>query len=314
MAEIKKVMIVGAGTMGASIGQVMASKGLKVYLVDQTRELLEKAGKIIADNTKLMVSEQLYSQEEKALIESNIEYVPESDLPSVAYDADLVIESVFEKPEIKQAVFEKLDKYCRPDCILCSNTSASNVFEFVKVSHSERFLIAHWFNPAYLMQLVEVVCGPETSQEVVDTVVSLLKGLGKKPCVLKQYVPGFIVNRLANAICREAGYMVSQGLTTAPEIDEAVKAINGVRYAFEGPMALNDALGWDLILTGCHDVYASLCNATDTSEYAEQLVRENKLGVKTGQGAYDYGGVSPQEFYEQRAKKIVKMYKYIQTL
>jgi 3-hydroxybutyryl-CoA dehydrogenase len=313
MTEIRNVMIVGAGTMGAPIGQVMAARGFEVCLVDQSKEHLDRAAERIADNARFMIAERLCTAEENALAESKLRYVVQDDAQFVAGEADLVLESVFERPDIKRAVFEKLDKFCRPDCIFCSNTSASNVFEFVKVSHGERFLITHWFNPAYLMQLVEVVRGPETSQEVVDVVTEFLRGIGKKPCVLAQYVPGFIVNRFAAAVCREAGYMVSQGWTTGPEIDDAIKAINGVRYAFEGPMALNDALGWDLILTGCKDIFASLCNA-DVSDFAERLVREGKLGVKTGQGVYDYGDVSAQEFHERRAEKILKMYRFIQAL
>lgn len=238
---------------------------------------------------------------------------PEAEMRQAALEADLAFESVFEKPEIKQAVFAKLDEYCRPDCIFCSNTSASNVFDFVEISHPERFLIAHWFNPAYLMALVEVVSGPHTSSGVVDTVTELMRAIGKKPCVLNQYVPGFIVNRIANAICREAGYMISNGWTTAADIDEAVRSISGVRYAFEGPMALNDVLGWDLILTGCGDVYPSLCNDSH-SKYAQSLVDANKLGLKTGEGAFSYEGVDPAEYMAERSKKIIKMHRAVKSL
>ncbi len=313
MSEIKTVMVVGAGMMGASIAQAIACKGRKVVLVDQTEALLDRAKKMIDGNVGTMVSECLYTAEEATRARSGIEFVLEADMETVAEKADLVVESVFENPAVKQAVFAKMDKYCRADCIFCSNTSASNVFQFVTVSHGERFLITHWFNPAYLMQLVEVVRGPETSDDVVKNVTELLQSVGKNPCVLNQYVPGFIVNRLANALCREAGYMIMQGWTTASEIDDAIRATSGIRYAFEGPMALNDVIGWDLILTGCHDVYASLCNEAD-SGFTEKLVKEQKLGVKTGEGVYDYSETTAEQFLTERSQKIIKMYKAIQSL
>lgn len=313
MAALNKIMIAGAGTMGAGIAQTAAAAGFKVYLVDLTEELLDRARKILAANIDVMISAGLYTDRERYGSENNIEFIPDRDMEAVADSVDLVFETVFERPDIKQSVFAKLDRHCRPDCIFCSGTSASDVFSFVNISRKERFLITHWFNPAYLMRLVEVVRGPETSNEVVETVKELLIRLGKKPCVMNRYVPGFIVNRLANALCREAGYMITQGWVTAEEIDEAIKATNGMRYAFEGPMALFDIVGWDLILTGCRDVFPSLCNASDTSEFAETLVKEQKLGLKAGSGVYDYD-TTEQEFLAERSKKIIKMHEFLQTL
>ena len=292
----------------------MASRGLTVILVDQTPELLDRARGIVAAGVETMSSEGLYTPEQVQAVRDNISCATVEELETVGPRADLVIESVFERPDVKQSAFAALDRACRPDCIFCSNTSASDVFSFVTVSHPERFLIAHWFNPAYLMRLVEVVKGPDTSDEAVETVTQLLRSVGKTPCVLNQYVPGFIVNRLANALCREAGYMIMNGWTTGEDIDEAVKAINGVRYAFEGPLALNDVIGWDLIRTGCRDMFPSLCNDPDTSRLAELLTDEGRLGVKSGRGVYDYGGTEPAEFMKARAAKIIKMYKAIESL
>lgn len=314
MSEIKTVLVMGAGTMGTAIAQAIASKGIPVLLVDQTEDLLSRARHLVGYGVDCMVEEELYTQADKEAVHSNISYLTADKLPEVGPSADLVIESVFENPDVKKSVFAQLDAACRPDCIFCSNTSASNVFEFVEVSHPERFLISHWFNPAYLMKLVEVVKGPETADIVVNIVVSFLRGVDRKPCVINQYIPGFIVNRIANAINREAGYMIMNGWTTGEAIDEAIRSTSGIRYAFEGPLALNDVVGWDLILTGCHDVYASLCNDSDTSRYAESLVERNNLGVKTGHGVFDYSDTSPAEFMGERSKRIIKMYKAVEHL
>lgn len=308
------ILVMGAGTMGCAIAQVFAAHGKRVTLADQTPQLLDRARGLVAANLKTCLDNGLGDEDYAGQVDANLSYLTSGEALTGGERFDLVLESVFERADVKKAVYEQLDAFCRPDCIFCSNTSASNVFEIAPVSHPERFLITHWFNPAYLMELVEVVRGPGTSDEVTETVKALLVSLGKRPSVLSQYVPGFIVNRIANAICREAGYMISQGWTTGADIDGAIRATSGIRYAFEGPLALNDFVGWDLITQGCHDVYASLCNDSDTSALGEALVRENRLGLKTGQGVFDYAGVSPADFSAARAKKIIAMYRAAKAL
>lgn len=314
MSRIKTVLMVGAGVMGTGIAQHFASRGVKVILMDQTPELLERAKVSVAAGVEVMESEGLYTPEQVQAVEANISYATVQEMDALGPAADLAIESASERQDVKQSIFAGLDRACRPDCIFCSNTSSTNVFSFITVSHPERLMIAHWFNPAYLMKLVEVVKGPETSDEAALAVVELLREVEKMPCVLNQYVPGFIINRLANALCREVGYMIMNGWTTGKDIDDAIKAINGVRYAFEGPLGLNDVVGWDLILTGCRDVYASLCNDADTSQLAEKLVADGKLGVKSGSGIYDYGDTDPAQYMKERAAKIIKMYKAAEEL
>ena len=206
----------------------------------------------------------------------------------------------FEDPAVKKDTFAKLNQYCSKDCILCSNTSASNIFEIAEVAHPERMLITHWFNPPFIMDLVEIVCGPETSEQTLETVVALHERMGKTPAVIRQYVPGFIVNRLATALMREAGYMVSQGWTTPQDIDNAIKATSGVRYAFEGPMALYDIVGWDLIQRVALDLHHSLySNAEGGNPLGAELVAKGHLGLKSGKGAFDYSGVDPDRLHER---------------
>jgi len=157
--------------------------------------------------------------------------------------------------------------------------------------------------------------GPETSQDTVEKVKALYEKLGKNPAVIKQYIPGFIVNRLANALMREASYMVSKGWTTPQDIDIAVKATNGVRYAFEGPMALFDIVGWDLVQTVALDLFKSLCNDTEGGfTIAHDMIKKGELGLKSGKGVYDYAGVDPAQYMNERAAKILKMYKAIKEL
>jgi 3-hydroxybutyryl-CoA dehydrogenase len=315
MFEDWKLMVVGGGTMGSGIALVYALSGFETIVVDQTDEFLARAKKLVAQNAEFLVKENLASGKDAEKAQKLITYVKESDLEKVASKVDLLLESIFENADAKRNLFAKLDKYCRPDCIFCSNTSASNVFEIAKISHPERFVITHWFNPPFIMGLVEIVMGPDTSEGVVEKVRALHMKLGKNPAVIKQYIPGFIVNRLANALMREASYMVSEGWTTPQDIDTAIRETNGVRFAFEGPMALYDIVGWDLVQTVALDLFKSLCSDTEGGfRMAPDMIKKGELGLKSGKGAYDYTGVDPAKYMNERSAKILKMYKAIKNL
>jgi 3-hydroxybutyryl-CoA dehydrogenase len=307
------VLIVGAGTMGRGIAEVFSSKGINTTLYDAFPDQLEKTRKLIQSDMDYFKSMGLVSEEEVKNTQTLISY--EKDLMKCAAKANLVIESVFENANAKRDIFNKLDELCAADCLFCSNTSAMNVFEVAQISHPERFIITHFFNPPYIMPLVEVVTSPKTSHETMDTVKNLLIELGKEPAVIKQYIPGFIVNRIANAITREAGYMISQGWTTGADIDSAIRNTSGIRYAFEGPMALYDVVGWDLTTGVSKDIHSSLCNDSDSeNRLGKELVEKGEFGLKSRKGVYDYSNVDPQEYMNQRSRKIMKMIKAIRSL
>lgn len=305
-----KILVVGAGAMGLGIAQVFACNGFETTLNDITQEQLDKAKKTIAANMENLIQEGLATEEEAEKTRTLISY--ELDLETCAPQANLVVESVFENADVKRETFAKLDRLCTAECIFASNTSASNIFEIAQVSHPERLIISHWFNPPYVMSLVEVVMGPETSEETVEQVKALLIQLGKEPSIIKQYIPGFIVNRLATALTREAGYMVSQGWTTAQDIDSAIRNTSGIRYAFEGPFGLYDIVGWDLTTTVSVDLHKSLCNDTELgNSLGKELMAQGELGLKSGKGVFDYTGTTPQEFLNERSGKIIRMIKAI---
>jgi 3-hydroxybutyryl-CoA dehydrogenase len=316
MVESWKLMVVGGGgTMGSGIALVYALNGFETIVVDQNEEFLNRAKSLITKNAEFLVREELASKEDAERVHTLITYVKESDLEKFAPTVDLVLESIFENADAKRDLFAKLDKYCRPDCIFCTNTSASNIFEIAKISHPERLLITHWFNPPFIMGLVEIVMGPNTSENVVEKVKALHIKLGKNPAVIRQYIPGFIVNRLANALMREASYMVSKGWTTPADIDTAIRETNGVRFAFEGPMALYDIVGWDLVQAVALDLFKSLCNDTEGGyTMAPEMIKKGELGLKSGKGAYDYAGVDPGQYMNERSAKILKMFKAIKKL
>jgi len=307
------ILIVGAGTMGRGIAEIFSAKGISTTLYDAFPEQLGKAKKMIQADMDYMQEEGLVNEEEMKNTQNLIFY--EEDLKKCAPKANLVFEGIFEDFDAKRDIFNQLDQLCTADCIFCSNTSASNIFEIAQISHPERLLITHFFNPPYIMPLVEVVMGPETSPETLDMVKELLIEIGKDPAVIKQYIPGFIVNRIATAIAREAGYMVTQGWTTGADIDRAIRNTSGIRYAFEGPMALYDVVGWDLTTKVSKDIHKSLCNDDDMeNRLGKELMKKGEVGLKSGKGVYDYSDVDTQEYMNERSHKIIKMIKTMRAL
>ncbi|MEL7568259.1 MAG: 3-hydroxyacyl-CoA dehydrogenase family protein [Dehalobacterium sp.] len=313
MFEQWKVTVAGAGLMGHAIAQVFAVNGFETTLYDLTDEQLEKAKNMIAMNLDSLIKLGMATLEDKEKTKKLISYT--TNLEQAASKANYIMESVFESADVKRDFYAKLDKVCPKDSIIASTTSAMNIFEVVDISCPERLIITHWFNPAYIMPLVEVVMGPKTSTVTVDTAKSLLEKIGKKPALIKQYIPGFIVNRISSAIVREAGYMIGQGWTTPEDIDAAIVATSGIRYPFEGPLEMHDYVGWDLIHTVNKTLYPQLCHETHgINPLAAGLAEKGHLGVKSGKGIKDYSGKEVSEIHKQRTLKIIKMLKAVKDL
>lgn len=306
------ILMVGAGVMGRGIAEVFATKGIKITLYDAFPEQLEKARQAIQTDMKSFADQKLVTDEEVQNVEQFVFY--EESLEKIAPQVNLVIEGVFERHDIKKDIFDKLNKLCMPDCIFCSNTSGSNIFEIAQIDNPGRLLIAHFFNPPYIMPLVEVVAGDQTDPAVIEKVKNLLISVGKEPAVINTYIPGFIVNRLDNVLCREIGYMIMQGWTTAEDVERAIRYTSGTRYSFEGPLSLHDVVGWDLTTTVSNDVYKTLCNDTSEDKFGRSLIDQGRLGIKTKKGCYDYEDVDIQEYMNKRSGRIVKMLKAIRTL
>lgn len=307
-----EITVVGSGTMGHSIAQQYAVNGFHTTLVDTSMERLEKARERIADNIAALIElgEATELDMERAKL---ISY--DTDIRNSVAKANLVVECIIEDANVKKELYALLDECCSSECIIASNTSALNIFEVAKdISNPQRLIIAHWFNPPHIMPLVEVVSGPKTSPETVNTVKSLLLKIGKKPALISQCVPGFIVNRLSCALLREALYMVSQGWTTAEDIDTAIVSTYGPRYAFEGHLELYDYVGWDVVKSVLGFMNPLLCSSTDLSPIVEDLVSKGHLGVKSGKGIKDYSNVDINQLQKERGIKIIKMLKAAKSL
>ncbi len=302
-AEDFTIGVIGSGTMGLGVATHFAMRGHPVHLFTRAEETLRKAQKQVAENLRSMQELGVIDGGTAKAAEGLVSYY--TDMKSAVSDVDMVIENVLENVEVKKSTFAQLDAYCRKDAILASNTSSLNIYVFLEVSNRERLVITHFFVPAYVMPLVEIVRGPETSDETVAVVKELMSSTGKNPAVVNKVVPGFIMNRLTFAIFREAAYMVSQGWCRPEDVDAAVVSTHGPRYAFEGPFGLVDFAGVDTYEKIAEYLLPELCSDGAVPPALKTLYDQGDLGVKTGSGFYSYGdGVRARA---KRDEKIVRM-------
>lgn len=307
--EVKTILVIGAGVMGASIAQVFASLDMTVYLSDLKKEFLDSGQKRIADGVASLIENGLADQAYADTVERNVHLIVNDDIPSIGQEVDVAFEAIFENEEAKRSVYKLLNDNCRPDCIFASNTSGMDVFEVCKdvIGNPGRLIVTHWFNPPSLMKLIEVVRGPETSDETTAILRDLLEKAGKKPAVLNHFVPGFIVNRIATVVNRELYYMIDQGWISGEDAETAIRYTNGLRYSFEGPIALWDFVGLEIPAAVAKGVLPSLCNDTDSVKLAEKLIKEGKTGVRAGEGVLKYPDQAA--YAAKRNRRIIEMSK-----
>lgn len=304
--KIRSVLVIGAGTMGHAIAQVYAQNGFNVFLNDLDQKMLDHAIILIKSNLELLL-EHGKLREEMTSILNRIHI--STKIEGIASDADLAIEAVNEVPEIKRRVFKQLDKFCTQDAILVSNTSGLNIFEIADVSYPQRLVIHHWFCPAYIMPLVEIVPGSSTSSEVIDLSIELMKKLGKKPIVLNEYVDNFIVNRIQRVIMVQAWEIIQKGWATPEQIDYAVKTVLGVRLPVQGIVQSQDFTGLDLILDKQKEF-----RTNKRYPQVQELVEQGNLGVKSGKGFYNYGDRTELEVLRKRDELCLNMLDYLEQL
>ena len=294
--EMKRAVVVGAGTMGHSIAQVFARHGIETGLADTKDELLERAMRLIRVNLETLADYGSVKREEIPAILGRI--IPSTDLAVAAEGADFAIEAVVEVPEVKKAVFQQLERICPDGAILASNTSSLDIFSIVGDIHRpERLLITHWFAPPHIIPLVEVVPGPKTAPKAMDFAVQLMQRLGKKPVILKQFVPSFIVNRIQQMIFFGVLEILKNDWASPADIDLAVKASLGVRLPVVGAVQTLDFTGLDLVDT-------MIRNALGQSvPFIADPVAKGHLGAKSSKGLFDYGGRSEEEILKKRDQR-----------
>ncbi len=287
-----RIAVIGAGLMGHGIAQVFAAAGHDVSIYDSVAASLESAKARILKNLKDLGDDQ------KA-----VERVtPVSGLADAVRDKDYVVEAVLEDLPLKQKLFAEIETHARPDAILASNTSVIPITQIMQgLKRRERALGTHFWNPPFLVPLVEVIGTEWTSPQTIDFTMKLHAGAGKKPAHVKKDVPGFIGNRLQHALWREAVNLVERGICDAKTVDDVVKASFGLRSAVLGPLENADLVGTELSLAIHNLLFPDLDNRPAASPYLDKLVEDGKLGFKSGEGFQKW---SPEEQAALRAKLV----------
>ena len=281
--DVKKVGVVGAGTMGSGIAQVVASNGRNVILLDVSESALDRGMKTIGNSLGRLVKKGDIKEEDSKSILSRIRTTTKFEDFN---DVDLVIEAVFEDLNVKKETFKMLDTTTHPDIILATNTSSLPIIEIaVSTKRPAKVIGMHFFNPVPLMKLVEIIKSLATSEETVQFAYDFAMALGKEPVNAKD-VPGFIVNRVLMPMLNEAVFALEEGVGTPEDIDKAMKL--GTNQPI-GPLALIDLIGLDVTLDVIDVLYREFKDPKfRAAPLLRQMVRAGWLGRKTGRGFYKY--------------------------
>lgn len=280
---MEKIFVLGAGTMGAGIVQAFAQKGYQVIVRDIKDEFVERGIAGINKGLSKQVAKGKMTEEIKEDILSRISGTTDM---SLAADCDLVVEAAIENMKIKKEIFAELDSICKPETILASNTSSLSITEVASATkRPDKVIGMHFFNPAPVMKLVEIIRGMATSQETFDAVKELSLAIGKEPVEVAE-APGFVVNRILIPMINEASFILQEGIASVEDIDTAMKF--GANHPM-GPLALGDLIGLDV----CLAIMDVLYNETGDTKYRasstlRKYVRAGWLGRKTGRGFYNY--------------------------
>lgn len=306
MKMIKNITIIGSGVMGTGIAQSFALNGYQVTLNDISQEYLAKADIRIQADMEIMIDEESISllQKEQAL--QNIKY--EIDIEKALESSNFIIEAIPEVLEMKWKLYSKIEKLISKDTIIASNTSTFPISRLAEnASFANRMVITHFFNPAHLVPLVEIVKHEKTEESTLAKTIELMHSIGKKPVVVKKEISGFIANRLQTALMREAFYLLNEGVASAEDIDTAVTAGPGFRWAFTGPIEIADFGGLDTWQRVFDNVAPELDKAVSAPNIIKALVAQNKLGAKSGEGIFHYGEETVSKKLNDRDRSYIQL-------
>ena len=308
LEEILHIAVIGAGLMGHGIAQEFATAGYTVHLHDITDEKLATAQAQIEKNLHLLAENGIITAENIASTLQRIQTT--TDLAAVVENADFVVEAVTENLPLKQQIFAELDAMCQPHTILASNTTALMPSQIgAKAQRRDKILNTHYFNPPYLIPLVELIPSPETSADTVSVTKELLMHVGKTPAVLEKEALGFVGPRLQAALIREAIFIVEQGIASAETVDLVVRNSFGRRLSAAGPFEVFELAGWDLVLAAFEELYRELNSSTEINPLLRDMVEAGKVGVKYREGFYKWNDENLQALRDRMNRALIQQAK-----
>ena len=303
---MSEIAIVGGGLMGHGIALVLALHGHAVRITDTSPVTRARV-------PALMESALATLQEAGAAPEGwDAERLGravriEVELDKAVAGAGLVIEAITENPEAKRALFTELDRLCSADTILASNTSYLDVFPLIPQGRQARALILHWYTPPYIVDLVDVVPGPGTDPAVVAAMADLVRGLGQVPIVLKRFIPGYIANRIQQAISAEVFQLLDAGIAGPKDIDDAIIHGLSLRIPILGHLAKADFTGLELTQRALANASYAPPPPRTQSKTLDALCAEGRTGVMAGKGYFDWGGQAPADLFRERDRKLLAL-------
>lgn len=301
-----EVAVVGAGLMGHALALVFALGGHQVRLTDSSRQTLERAPALMATALATLTDAgEVDASWDSQRLGQAVRCT--TALTDTVQGAKLVIEAIVERPDAKRAVYEQLQGMMDADAILASNTSNLDIFPLVPEALQRRTVIAHWYTPPYLCDLVDLCPGPHTDPAAIATMQDMVKAMGTAPVVFKQMVQGYVANRLQAAMQLEVYRLLDEGLVTAKDIDDSVLHGLALRIPILGIMAKADFTGLLLMQQGMKNRSYTPPVPRGNSETLDKLIADGSTGVMSGKGYFDWGDRSPEDLFRERDRKLLAL-------
>ena len=308
LADIKKIAVLGAGTMGPGIAQTYAMGGYKVTMWTRSESTREKAKAALKTQLLTFAAEGEIKAEDVETIYGRVDFA--LTVEEAVRGADFIQETIVENRDAKVALYEQLAACVGPDVIIASNTSAMNIFEVVPEQLLPQQIICHWYAPPQLIPLVEVVKSEQAPQEYADVAMELLKKCGKTAVLMKKFIRGYIVNRLQQCLNREVFYLLDNGYCDAEAIDLAAKASFIPRACVLGLCKRADFGGLDMTANNYKNhSYTMPEHGDDMPHVLEEHIEHGELGIKTGHGFYDYSDVDIEKLKAKRDKQLFEVFR-----
>lgn len=295
---MERIAVYGAGTIGSCQATLVIGHGLPCTVVGHSQQGLVRCRQAVEQNWDDLIAEGLASEANKVAAMALLHITND---PAALADHTFVFEAVAEGSDEKRAVYQSVEQFAAPNVIIASCTSSIDAEILAELTpQPERLLIAHPFQPVHMLPLVEVVRHEKTADETLARTTTILKQLHRQVVVLNRSVPGFLVNRFAQALFRESIYLIEQGITTAADIDRAIKYAVGMRYASIGLLEYFDAVGYGLESTIAGNVYPDLCGTKELQSLVLEGLASGKTGQTAGQGLYDWSQKDGDDFRRRK--------------